>query len=140
MDRMMNSVSETGGAVQAVGYVRVAAAGDEAEAAAEDQKALIKALADELGVKVADWYVDVGRSGRDFDRSGLQAVLAVAQEPDHGIGMALVYDWARLSRRLKDLCGIATTLSASGIRLVSVTQGDYEPESAVWRGLQEALA
>ena len=139
MDKNPISKVESNVVVLAVGYVRTAQEGAEAEAAAEHQKARIEAFAGELGVKVADWYVDLGHSGRDFDRSGLQAVLAAAQEPDHGIGMALVYDWARLSRCPKDLGEIATTLSGSGIRLVSVTQGEYQRKKEVWRGIMEEV-
>lgn len=121
MDKTMNLLSETGGTVRAVGYIRTATAGAEAEAAAEHQKATIKAFAEERGVKIVDWYVDLGYSAHNLERPGLRALLAVAQEPDHGIGMALVSDEARLARSLKDVREITTTLSDSGISLVSVT-------------------
>lgn len=130
MDKIMSSVSETGGGVQAVGYVRTAAAGAEAEAATEHQKALIKAFAEERGVKIVDWYVDLGYSDHNLERPGLRALLAVAQEPDHGIGMALVSDETRLARSLIDVREITTTLSASGISLVSVTDPCSGPTTA----------
>ena len=110
----------------AVGYVRCSGDGVEAEAAAEAQKVKIQEFADGCGVEIIDWHVDVGYSGRDLHRFGLQALLAAAAEaPDRGFNTVLVCAWNRLSRRPADFAAIETALSSSGIRLVSVTEPDH---------------
>ena len=139
MDEKLISKEEGDGVAQAVGYIRCATNGVDAEAAAEAQKDKIQALADELGVEIADWHIDVGYSGADLNGPALQILLAAAQEPNHGIDVALVCDWGRLSRRLEILREIATTLSAAGIRLVSVEQGDYETSQKMLADILDAI-
>ena len=127
MDKKLISKEEGDAVAEAVGYIRSAVIDADVEEAVEAQKAVILSFAEEHGVKVGDWYVDLGHSGTHLERPELQALLATAQEPDCGFSMVLLYGWSRLSTRVADLREIGTTLSASEIRLVSVTQGEYGP-------------
>ena len=126
MDKIMISKGETDGVVLAVGYVRSAGSGVEAAAAVEAQKAKIREFADARGVKIVTWHVDVGRSGNDLHRPGLEALLAAAEAPDPGFEMVLVSALNRMSRCLADLITIESALSASGIRLASATEGELQ--------------
>ena len=127
MDEMIKSVDETGGEILAVGYVRCATDDAEAQASAAAQKARIQALAAERGIRMVDWHVDMGFSGNNLERAGLQAVLAAAQSPDRGFDAVVVDALDRLSKRLSDLHAIEAILSESGIRVISVTQPDWGP-------------
>ena len=130
MDKKLISKEEGDAVEQAVGYIRCATNGVDVEEPVEAQKAVILSFAEEHGVKVGDWYVNLGYSGTNLEKPELQALLDAAQEPDCGFGMVLLHGWSRLSRRVADLREIGTTLSASEIRLVSVTQGEYGPVQA----------
>ena len=125
MDKILSSEGATDGVVLAVGYIRCSQDGVEADAVVEAQKAKIQEFADGCGVKIVDWHVDVGHSGRDLHRPGLQALLAAAEVPDRGFNAVLVCAWDRLSKRPGDLAAIETALSSPGIRLVSVTEPDH---------------
>ena len=138
MDKILRPEGEAGGAMLAVGYIRLAAGGVEAEAAVEAEKAKIQEFAEGHGIKVIDWHVDVGYSGRNLHRPGLQALLAAAEAQDRGFDTVLVCAWSHLSRRPGDLAAIRTALSASGIRLVSVTQPEHSPGEKLIFGIREA--
>ena len=134
------SGGETGGVVLAVGYIRCSEDGVQAKAAVEAQKAQIQGFADAHGVKIVGWHVDVGHSGRDSHRPGLQALLAAAEAPDRGFNAVLVCAWNRLSRCPVDLVAIRSSLSESGIRLVSVTEPDQAvPMEKLPSGVLEAI-
>ena len=138
MGKTLRPEGEAGGVMVAVGYIRCSQDGVEADAVVEAQKAKIQEFADGCGVKIVDWHVDVGHSGRDLHRPGLQALLAAAEVPGRGFNTVLVCAWNRLSKRLGDLVAIRTDLSASGIRLVSVTQPEHSPGEKLICGILEA--
>ena len=138
MDKILRPEGEAGSAMLAVGYIRLAAGGAEAEAAVEAEKAKIQEFAEGHGIKVIDWHVDVGYSGRNLHRPGLQALLAAAEAPDRGFDTVLVCAWSRVSRCLGDLVATRTALSASGIGLVSVTQPDHSSAEKLVYGMLEA--
>ena len=123
----MNSQGKTGGEIRAIGYVRCATDGVEAQASAVAQKERIQAFAVERGIQIVDWQVDMGCSGINLERAGLQAVLAAAKSPDRGFDAVVIYRLDRLSRRTTDLLAILDALSESGVRLVSVTDPDCGP-------------
>ena len=127
MDKVLKSDGDHESVMLAVGYIRLAVGGVEAEAAVEAQKAKIQEFADGHGIKVIDWHVDVGYSGNDLNRPALQAMLTGAQMPDCGFNMVLVSALNRLSRRAHDVVTVGTALSESAIRLVSVTESEFEP-------------
>ena len=106
MDKILRSEGEADGVIVAVGYIRTSGDGVEAEASAEAQRVKIQKLADGCGVKIVDWQVDVGYSGKDLHRLGLQALLASAEAPNRGFNTVLVSAWNRLSRRPADLARI----------------------------------
>lgn len=125
MDKMIKSADETGGEIPAVGYVRSATDGAEARASAAAQKARIETFAAECGIQIVDWHIDMGCSGNDLERAGLQAVLAAAQSPDPGFDAVVVYDLSRLARSFASLHAIEATLSKSGIRVMSVSEPEH---------------
>ena len=138
MDKIRRPEGEAGGAMLAVGYIRLAAGGVEAEAAVEAQKAQIQEFAEGHGGKVIDWHVDVGYSGNNLNRPALQDLLAAAEAQDRGFDTVLVRDWSRVSRCRGDSVTIWKALSASGIRLVSVTQPGHGPGEKSICGILEA--
>ena len=138
MDKILSSEGETDGVVMAVGYIRRGIDGVEADAVVEAEKAKIQEFADGRGIKIIDWHVDVGYSGIDLHRPELQALLAAAEAPDRGFNVVLVSAWYRLSRRPTDLAAIEMALSASGIRLVSVTEPDHAAMKKLISGVLEA--
>lgn len=136
----MNEVLRSKDAVLAVGYVRCAGDGVEAKAAAEAQQAQIQAFAGEHGIQIVDWHFDMGCSGNDLERAGLQAVLAAAQSPDCGFEAVVVHALKRLARRWADAHTIEATLSESGIRAMSVTEPEHGSSVKQFiRGLNEAI-
>lgn len=125
MDKMIKSADETGGEIPAVGYVRSATDDAEARASAAAQKARIETFAAECGIQIVDWHIDMGCSGNDLERAGLQAVLAAAQSPDPGFDAVVVYDLSRLARSFTSLHAIEATLSKSGICVMSVSEPEH---------------
>ena len=121
----MESQSKTGGETLAVGYIRYARDDAEAEASAAADKAQIQAFAAEHGIQIVDWHVDMGCSGNDLERAGLQAVLAAAQSPERGFDAVVVRALHRLARSTTDSLAIVETLSESGIRVISVTEPEH---------------
>lgn len=91
-------------------------------------------------IQIVDWQADLGRSGNELERAGLQAVLAAAQAPDRGFDVVVVYSLDRLARRVVDMINIEATLSKSGVRVLSVEQPkhDSSPELFV-PGFNEAI-
>ena len=122
MDKILRSEGGADGVIVAVGYIRTATDGVEAEAVVQATKARMQEYADGRGIKMFDWQVDVGYSGRDSERPGLQALLASAEVPNRGFNTVLVFALNRLSRSVAGFVAIETALSKSGIRLVSVTE------------------
>ena len=122
MDKILKQDRNNEVVVLAVGYIRRAAGGVEAEAAVEAEKAKIQEFAEGHGIKVIDWHVDVGYSGMNLHRPGLQALLTGAQMPDCGFNMVLVSALYRLSRCRRDVVTVRTALSESAIRLVLVAE------------------
>ena len=122
MDKMLRSEDETEGPVLAVGYIRSAGSGVDAEASAAAQKEQILEFANERGIQIVDWHVDMGCSGNDLERAGLQAVLAAARSPDRSFDAVVVYALNRLARNVAHLINIGDGLSESGVRVMSVAE------------------
>lgn len=83
--------------VRAAEYVRMST--DLQRYSTANQRAAIRAYADERGIEIVKTYADEGRSGLTIDaRKGLQALLQDVESGAAGIQMVLVYDISRWGR------------------------------------------
>ena len=105
----------------AAGYVRIAAAGSDVAQQVEAQKLVIERLAERSGLRVTQWYVDVGKSGLSLERPALNEMLAEAGSGNVGFERVLVCGMDRLSRKTVDLAVILDLLADAGVELVSAT-------------------
>jgi site-specific DNA recombinase len=76
-------------------------------------------------------YADHAVSGTSAERTGLQKLLAVAEQKNHAIDAILIDDTSRLTRKLADALNLYERLTFAGIRLVAISQGvDSESSQA----------
>jgi DNA invertase Pin-like site-specific DNA recombinase len=76
-------------------------------------------------------YADHAVSGTSAQRTGLQKLLAVAEQRDRAFDAILIDDTSRLTRKLADALNLYERLTFAGIRLVAVSQGaDSESSQA----------
>jgi site-specific DNA recombinase len=76
-------------------------------------------------------YADHAVSGTSAERTGLQKLLAVAEQRDRAFDAILIDDTSRLTRKLADALNLYERLTFAGIRLVAISQGvDSESSQA----------
>jgi DNA invertase Pin-like site-specific DNA recombinase len=95
-----------------LGYLRISRADSSRDTSLgiEAQRAAILFAATVKGWEIADWYVDDGASGKDTDRPGLQAALAVLRNRTHRTVEGLVAaKLDRLSRSVIDFSDLLAT-------------------------------
>src|SRR6202142_2787764 len=105
--------------MHAIGYVRVstdrqAEHGDSLEA----QEAKIHAMATVQGADLLDVIVDGGESAKSLNRSGLQRLLALINSGE--VESVIIAKLDRLTRSVKDLCGLLELLEKRKVALISV--------------------
>ncbi|MGB3593633.1 MAG: recombinase family protein, partial [Ornithinimicrobium sp.] len=71
--------------------------------------------------KVVQTFTDLDRSGTNRNRPALQQMLAWLQEDPTRRGVA-VYDYSRLSRRMRDMLDLADDITKMGAALMSVKE------------------
>ncbi len=118
----------------AVGYVRVSGHCPDGpldpavqEHGIAPQKQMILEYAEVRGMRVVDWYVDVGQ-GRDLP--GLERLLAAAESSEREFGTVLVESHSRVSRVRLNAIRARCRLRDAGVRLVSVTETVWDDSSA----------
>ena len=68
-------------------------------------------------------YSDHAISGTSVERTGLQKLLASAEQSSRAFDAILIDDTSRLTRKLADALNLYERLTFAGIRLVAVSQG-----------------
>lgn len=107
--------------MKTLGYVRVstdrqAERGISLEAQAEK----IRAMAVVQGAELLDVIVDGGESAKSLNRPGLQRLLALVNSGK--VGAVIVAKLDRLTRSVKDLCGLLELFEKRNVALISVAE------------------
>ncbi len=104
-----------------IGYVRVST-DKQAEhgVSLEAQEAKIRAMATVQGVELADVIVDGGESAKSLNRPGLQRLMTLINAGK--VQAVIVAKLDRLTRSVKDLCGLLELFDKRKVTLVSVAE------------------
>ena len=107
--------------MKAIGYVRVSTDRQaEQGVSLEAQEAKIRAMAAVHGASLLDVIVDGGESAKNLNRPGLQRLLALV---DSGkVEAVIVAKLDRLTRSVKDLCGLLELFEKRKVALISVAE------------------
>lgn len=101
----------------AVSYIRVAPTStDETARQVERQRRQIALVADRLGLRMADEFVDVGYSGLSTDRPDLRRLLDHLAA--HQVGFCVVATRDRLSEDPEDMADIDEALDGALVAIV----------------------
>jgi len=107
--------------MKTIGYVRVSTDRQaEQGVSLEAQEAKIRAMATVQGADLIDVIVDGGESAKSLNRPGLQRLLALVNAGT--IEAVIVAKLDRLTRSVKDLCGLLELLEKRKVALVSVAE------------------
>src|SRR5271169_3254800 len=107
--------------MQAIGYVRVSTDRQaEHGVSLEAQEAKIRAMATVQGAELIDVIVDGGESAKSLNRPGLQRLLALINTGK--VQAVIVAKLDRLTRSVKDLCGLLELLEKRKVALISVAE------------------
>jgi site-specific DNA recombinase len=102
-------------------YYRVSTAEQKKKMGPDMQRTRCRALCEARGWEVAAEYEDLGLTGRNMDRPGLQALLRAAADGE--IGVVAVYRLDRLARKSRHLQEIwEDGLAGHGVELASTTE------------------
>lgn len=105
---------------RAIGYVRVSMAREEM-ISPEIQRAAIEEHCRRSGYVLADVVEDLDRTGRNFARAGVQAVISRIEAGDAEV--AVVWKVSRFGRTRKDWYVASDRIDVAGGRLESATEG-----------------
>jgi site-specific DNA recombinase len=107
--------------MQAIGYVRVSTDRQaEQGVSLEAQEAKIRAMATVQGADLCDVIVDGGESAKSLNRPGVQRLLGLI---DAGkVESVIVAKLDRLTRSVKDLCGLLELFEKRKVALISVAE------------------
>src|ERR1035437_5445040 len=107
--------------MQAIGYVRVSTDRQaEQGVSLEGQEAKIRAMATVQGAELLDVIVDGGESAKSLNRPGLQQLLDLINAGK--VDAVIVAKLDRLTRSVKDLCGLLELFEKRKVALVSVAE------------------
>src|ERR1700692_2570888 len=107
--------------MQAIGYVRVSTDRQaEQGVSLEAQEAKIRAMATVQSAELHDVIVDGGESAKSLNRPGLQRLLGLVN--DGKIEAVIVAKLDRLTRSVKDLCGLLELFEKRKVALISVAE------------------
>src|SRR5580698_4569262 len=107
--------------MKAIGYVRVSTDRQaEQGVSLEAQEAKIRAMATVQGVHLLDVVVDGGESAKSLNRPGLQRILGLINAGT--VQAVIVAKLDRLTRSVKDLCGLLELCEKRKVALVSVAE------------------
>src|SRR6266404_1158092 len=104
-----------------IGYVRVSTDRQaEHGVSLEAQEAKIRAMATVQGSELIDVIVDGGESAKDLNRPGVQRLLSLVNGGK--IDAVIVAKLDRLTRSVKDLCGLLVLFEKRKVALISVAE------------------
>src|SRR5258708_3237716 len=107
--------------MRTIGYVRVSTDRQaEQGISLEAQEAKIRAMATVQGSDLLDVIVDGADSARSLNRLGLQQLLALVNEGK--VQAVIVAKLDRLTRSVKDLCGLLELFEKRKVALISVAE------------------
>lgn len=107
--------------MKAIGYVRVSTDRQADKGVSlEAQEAKIRAMATVQGADLLDVIVDGGESAKSLNRPGLQKLLGLVNKGE--VQAIIVAKLDRLTRSVKDLCGLLELLERRKVALVSVAE------------------
>ena len=107
--------------MRTIGYVRVSTDRQaEQGVSLEAQEAKIRAMATVQGSDLLDVIVDGGESAKSLNRPGLQQLLVLVNEGK--VQAVIVAKLDRLTRSVKDLCGLLELFEKRKVALVSVAE------------------
>src|SRR5947199_180597 len=107
--------------MQAIGYVRVSTDRQaEQGVSLEAQEAKIRAMATVQSAELLDVIVDGGESAKSLNRPGLQRLLALINAGK--VQAVIVAKLDRLTRSVKDLCGLLELFEKRKVALISVAE------------------
>ena len=104
----------------AVGYVRYQARESKNVYDARAQKDAIKSYATENECRLLEVFVDKNKSGKTYDRAGLQALLKYIDANPWKVKLLIVADVTRLSRSSEEFKSIKRFLKDRGVKLISL--------------------
>jgi site-specific DNA recombinase len=104
-----------------IGYVRVSTDRQaEHGVSLEAQEAKIRAMATVQGAELLDVIVDGGESAKSLNRPGLQRLMALVNGGK--VQAVIVAKLDRLTRSVKDLCGLLELFEKRKVALISVAE------------------
>src|SRR3569623_1635153 len=107
--------------MRAIGYVRVSTDRQaEQGVSLEAQEAKIRAMATVQGAELLDVIVDGGESAKSLNRPGLKRLLEMMNKGE--IEAIIIAKLDRLTRSVKDLCGLLELLEKRKVALISVAE------------------
>jgi site-specific DNA recombinase len=107
--------------MQTIGYVRVSTDRQaEQGVSLEAQEAKIRAMATVQGVELREVIVDGGESAKSLNRPGLQRLLGMVNAGQ--VQAVIVAKLDRLTRSVKDLCGLLELFEKRKVALISVAE------------------
>ena len=107
--------------MQAIGYVRVSTDRQaEQGVSLEAQEAKIRAMATVQSAELLEVIVDGGESAKSLNRPGLQRLLGLVNAGK--IDSVIVAKLDRLTRSVKDLCGLLELFEKRKVALISVAE------------------
>src|SRR5271154_4591850 len=105
----------------AIGYVRVSTDRQaEHGVSLEAQEAKIRAMATVQGAELTDVIVDGGESAKSLNRPGLQRLMGLVNAGK--VQAVIVAKLDRLTRSVKDLCGLLELFEKRKVALISVAE------------------
>ena len=107
--------------MKTIGYVRVST-DKQAEhgVSLEAQEAKIRAMATVHGTELAEVIVDGGESAKSLNRPGMARLLAMVDAG--GVKVVIIAKLDRLTRSVKDLCGLLELFENRKVTLISVAE------------------
>lgn len=124
----MDRVEDLGGGkgIKAAAYVRVSTKRQAKEGLSlEAQEMQLRELAQKMGVSRIYWFIDAGKSGKDFDRRKLNSILDLAER--HEIEKLFVVDVDRLGRNSRKLLEFFCDLRDYGVT-IQTPEGEIDIE------------
>src|SRR5271167_532863 len=107
--------------MQTIGYVRVSTDRQaEQGVSLEAQEAKIRAMATVRSAELLDVIVDGGESAKSLNRPGLQRLLELINAGE--VDTVIVAKLDRLTRSVKDLCGLLELFEKRKVALISVAE------------------
>src|SRR2546422_11769131 len=107
--------------MRAIGYVRVSTDKQAEDGVSlEVQEVKIRAMAVVQGAELLDLIVDGGESAKNLVRPGMERLLALVNE--RKVDTVIIAKLDRLTRSVKDLCGLLELFEKRNVALISVAE------------------